>query len=152
MRRDEREITQPSAIAAILASAKVMYIALAENDIPFMVPVFYAWDGTSLYFHSARAGTKIEMLKRNSTLCFAVSTEQGVVEDEVICNFEARHRTVIGLGNAVFIQDEAEKIAALNLIVARFSDKAWTFPAANVRATLVLRIDIISMKGKQHGF
>ncbi|HEY0211560.1 pyridoxamine 5'-phosphate oxidase family protein [Acerihabitans sp.] len=152
MRRDEREITHPAEIAAILDSAKVMYIALAENDIPFMVPVFYAWDGASLYFHSARAGTKIEMLKRNSTLCFAVSTEQGVVEDEVICNFEARHRTVIGLGNAVFIKDEAEKIAALNLIVARFSDKSWSFPIANVRATLVLRIDIISMKGKQHGF
>ncbi|WP_410013005.1 pyridoxamine 5'-phosphate oxidase family protein [Sodalis sp. C49] len=152
MRRDEREITQPAEIAAILDSARVMYIALAQDNIPFMVPVFYAWDGTSLYFHSARAGTKIAMLKKNSTLCFAVSTEQGVVEDEVICNFEARHRTVIGLGNAVFIRDEAEKIAALNLIVARFSDKAWTFPAANVRATLVLRIDIISMKGKQHGF
>lgn len=152
MRRDEREITQPNEINAILQSSKVMYIALAENDVPFMVPVFYAWDGTSLYFHSARAGTKIAMLKRNNTLCFAVSTDHGVVEDDIICNFEARHRTVIGLGKAVFLEDEQEKIAALNKIVARFSDKPWTFPTANVRATLVLRVDIISIKGKQHGF
>jgi len=74
------------------------------------------------------------------------------VEDEVICNFEAKHRTVIGLGNAIFIEDEQEKIAALNRIVARFSDKAWSFPSANVRSTLVLRIDIASIKGKKHGF
>ena len=152
MRRDDREITEQAEIEEIINSTKVMYIALAENDIPFMVPVFYAWDGTSLYFHSARAGTKIAILRKNSAICFATSTDQGVVESDVICNFEAKHRTVIGLGNAVFIEDEQQKIAALNRIVARFSDKNWSFPAANLRATLVLRIDIVSMKGKKHGF
>ncbi len=152
MRRDEREITDPAEINEILNTSKVMYIALADNNIPFMVPVFYAWDGVSLYFHSARSGSKIDILKRNNAICFAISIEQGVVEDEVICNFEAKHRTVIGLGNAVFIEDEQEKITALNRIVARFSDKTWSFPPANVRSTLVLRIDIVSIKGKKHGF
>ncbi len=152
MRRDDREITDRAEIDEILASSKVMYIALADGDMPFMVPVFYAWDGSALYFHSARAGTKIAIIKQNNNLCFAISTEHGVVESEVICNFEARHRTVIGFGKAVFIEQEQEKIAALNLIVARFSDKAWQFPPENLRATRVLRVDVISMKGKKHGF
>jgi hypothetical protein len=36
--------------------------------------------------------------------------------------------------------------------MARFSDKTFTFPAANLTATQVIRIDITSLKGKQHGY
>jgi|SRR5476649_639933 len=152
MRRDEREITDRAEIDDILRTAKVMYLALADDNMPFVVPVFYAWDGTALYFHSAKAGTKIDIINHNPNLCFAISTDQGVVESEVICNFEARHRTVIGFGQAVFIESEPEKIAALDLIVARFSDKAWQYPPENLRATRVLRIDVTDIKGKKHGF
>ncbi len=50
------------------------------------------------------------------------------------------------------MEDEADKIAALNRIVARFTDKAFTYPAGNLKTTAVLRIDIESVKGKKHGF
>lgn len=152
MRRDEREITDPAEIDTILNQERVMYIALSCDDVPFLLPVFYVWNGSSLYFHSARAGSKIEIMKKNRAICFAVSHYGGVVEDDLACNFEARHRTVIGLGQTHFVQDDAEKIAMLHQLMARFSHKSFTFPAANLTATQVIRIDITSMKGKQHGF
>lgn len=152
MRRDEREITDPAGIDAILTQERVMYIALSCDDMPFVLPVFYVWNGTALYFHSARAGSKIEIMKKNPAICFAISHYGGVVEDELACNYEARHRTVIGTGQVQFVQDDAEKIAMLHQLMARFSHKSFTFPAANLKATQVIRIDIASMKGKQHGF
>ncbi|WP_434670715.1 pyridoxamine 5'-phosphate oxidase family protein [Klebsiella sp. B345] len=152
MRRDERELTEPADLDAILSQERVMYIALSSNDVPFLLPVFYVWDGSSLYFHSARAGSKIEIMKRNPAICFAISQYGGVVEDALACNYEARHRTVIGLGQTHFVEDDAEKIAMLHQLMARFSDKNFTFPAANLTATQVIRIEITSMKGKQHGF
>ncbi|WP_437891382.1 pyridoxamine 5'-phosphate oxidase family protein [Phytobacter sp. V91] len=152
MRRDEREITDPAGIDAILTQERVMYIALSSDDMPFVLPVFYVWNGTALYFHSARAGSKIEIMKKNPAICFAISHYGGVVEDELACNYEARHRTVIGTGQVQFVQDDAEKIAMLHQLMARFSHKSFTFPAANLKATQVIRIDIASMKGKQHGF
>lgn len=152
MRRDEREITDPAAIDAILTQERVMYIALSSDDVPFVLPVFYVWNGTSLYFHSARGGSKIEIMKKNPAICFAITHYGGVIEDELACNFEARHRTVIGLGSVSFVQDDAEKIAMLHQLMARFTEKTFTFPAANLTATQVIRIDVASMKGKQHGF
>lgn len=152
MRRDEREITSPAEVDAILTRQRVMYIALSSDDVPFVLPVFYVWNGTSVYFHSARGGSKIEIMKKNPAICFAITEYAGVVEDELACNYEARHRTVIGLGTAHFVQDDAEKIAMLHQLMARFSSKSFTFPAANLTATQVIRIDITSMKGKQHGF
>lgn len=152
MRRKDREITDRAEMDAIIASGKVMHLALADGGTPFVVPVFYAYDGVALYFHSAKTGTKMEMMQRNSTVCFCISGDHGVIESNEPCDFEARHRTVIGLGQAVFVTSEPDKVAALDRIVARFTDRAFEYPKANLKATQVVRIDITSLKGKKHGF
>jgi len=152
MRRKEREITDRAEIDAILAANKVMHLALADNGTPFLVPLFYAYDGTFIYFHSASAGTKIELLKRNPKVCFEVSMDHGIIESEKACDFEARHRTVIGSGKARFVEAESEKISALNRIVARFSDRQFEYPKPTLRQTTVIRIEIESIHGKKHGF
>jgi len=152
MRRKDREITDRAEIDQIIRSAHLMRIALADGDMPFLVPVFYCYDGTSLYFHSAHAGTKIEILKRNNKVCFEISVDHGIIESGEPCDFEAKHRTVIGFGKAAFVKDEAEKIKALDQIVAHFTDKKFEYPKSNLSRTLVVRIDITSIKGKKHGF
>ena len=59
---------------------------------------------------------------------------------------------MIGIGKAVFVEDEAEKIKALDLIVAHFSPTKFVYPKDNLDRTAVIRIDIDSVKGKKHGF
>lgn len=152
VRRKERAITDRAEIDQIIRSDKVMRIALSDNNIPFLVPVFYAYDGEALYFHSAKAGTKIDILKRNNAVCFEISVDQGFIESDKACDFEAKHRTVIGFGKATFVENEAEKIKALDLIVANFSDKKFEYPKSNLSSTAVIRIDIETIKGKKHGF
>lgn len=152
MRRKDREVTDRAEIDAIIRQATVMHLALADAGQPFVVPVFFGYDGRALYVHSARSGTKIELLKRNNRVCFEMTVDHGIIESDKACDFEARHRTVVGFGKAVFVEDEAEKIAALQMIVARFTDKSFDFPAANLKTTAVVRIDIDSVTGKRHGF
>ena len=152
MRRRSREITDRAEIDAILASDKVLHLALARDNVPFLVPVFYGFDGKALYVHSASAGTKIEILKTNNRVCFEVTTENGVVTAEAACDFEAKHRTVIGFGRASFVDDVAEKTRALDLIVSRFTDRKFDYPAEKLGITKVIRIDIDSIKGKAYGF
>ncbi len=152
MRRKDREIAERTEIDAVIRSANVMHLALADNNMPFVVPVFYAYTGAALYFHSARAGTKIEIMKRNSYVCFEISVDNGIIESDKACDFEAKHRTVIGFGQAVFVEDEAEKIRALDMIVSQFSDKKFEYPKSNLNSVAVIRIDIQSINGKKHGF
>jgi len=152
LRRKDREIKERTEIDAILRAGKVMHLALADNNIPFVVPLFYVYDGAALYFHSAKLGTKIEILKRNPVACFEVTLDHGIIESDMACDFEARHRTVIGLGHATFVEDAEQKAQILHRIVAQFTDKTFTFPQANFGQTLVVRIAIDSVKGKKHGF
>ncbi len=151
MRRKEREITDRREIDEIIGLGKVMHLALSDNNLPFLVPVFYAYDGTSLYFHSAKAGTKIGILKRNNNVCFEISIDNGIVESDMACDFEAKHRTVIGFGKATFVESDEDKIQVLDRIVAQFTDKKFEYPKGNLHATAVIRIDIDSIKGKKHG-
>jgi len=152
MRRKEREIKSREEIDGILAASTVMNLAFSDNNVPFLVPVFFAFDGAAIYFHSAYGGTKMGILSRNSVVCFEVSVDQGVIESDAACDFEARHRTVIGFGKAVLVEEMAEKVKALDLIVARFTDKKFPYPQGSLDNTAVIRIEIDSIKGKKHGF
>jgi nitroimidazol reductase NimA-like FMN-containing flavoprotein (pyridoxamine 5'-phosphate oxidase superfamily) len=152
MRRKEREIPDRAEIDEIVYSEKVMHLALSDNNLPFLIPVFYAYDGAALYFHSAKAGTKIEILKRNNNVCFEIYTGFQIIEDDKACDFEAQHRTVIGFGKAFFVESEEEKIQALDKIVGRFTDKKFEYPKGNLQATTIIRIDIELIKGKKHGY
>lgn len=151
MRREDREITDPAQLQQILSAGHLMHLALASADEPFVLPLFYAYDGEALYFHSARRGTKMALLARNPKVCFCISDYQGVIADNLACNFEARHSTVIGQGLCELIEDKAQKVAVLDRIVARFSDRHFDYPDASLTATSVVRIQIVAMKGKQHG-
>ena len=152
MRRKDREITDRSEIDSILLSAHLMRIALVDGDMPFLVPVFYAFDAGALYFHSAQNGSKMEILQRNNNVCFEISIDNGIIESDAACDFEAKHRTVIGTGKALLVEDRAEKIKALDLIVAHFTEEKFSYPQANFDRTAVMRIEISSIKGKKHGF
>ncbi|MGE4267257.1 MAG: pyridoxamine 5'-phosphate oxidase family protein [Deferribacterales bacterium] len=68
MRRKPRQITEMSKITEILKKRQVMNLVLADSNIPFTVPVFYVYDGTAIYVHSALADTKIEMMKKKSRM------------------------------------------------------------------------------------
>lgn len=152
MRRKEREIVDSAEIDAILGQGKVMHLALADGNVPFVVPVFYAYDGKAIYFHSARAGAKIDILRRNNLVCFEISLDHGIVESDKACDFEARHRTVIGLGRASFLEGGDAKTDVLDRIVAKFTDKKFDYTSAEVQRVLVVKVDIESVKGKKHGF
>ncbi|MGE4267256.1 MAG: hypothetical protein AB7F25_07465 [Deferribacterales bacterium] len=75
-----------------------------------------------------------------------------MIESDKACILNAKHRIVIGLENAVFVEDETEKTEALDMIVALFTDKKLEYPLNNLKGTVVIRIDIESIKGKKHGF
>jgi len=152
MRRRDREITERTEIDELLREGKVMHLALSDDNVPFLVPLFYAYDGKAIYFHSAQAGTKIDILKRNNLVRFEVAGEYAILESDSACDFEAKHKTAIGLGRAVFVEGEDEKAAILDMIVGRFTARKFEYPKKNVKRTFVIRIDIESIKGKKHGF
>ena len=67
MRRKDREITDRGLIAGMLDMAEILHIAFRGEPFPYIVPVNfgYEWQGDELvfFFHSAREGRKLDLLR-----------------------------------------------------------------------------------------
>ncbi|MFO7576502.1 MAG: pyridoxamine 5'-phosphate oxidase family protein [Pelovirga sp.] len=149
MRRHEKEVTDRTELEEILQQGRICHLAIPAGAVPYLVPMNYAYRDGQLYFHSAPAGRKMELLQSQPLVSFSVVIDGGVVETEEACNWSSRFRSVIGQGRIELVEREADKCAALHLLMAQFSDKHFTFAARQVAATAIFRLVITTMSGKE---
>ena len=149
MQKKEREIQDPSEIEAILDKARVCRLALAEDNRPYVVPLNFGYKDNCLYFHTGKAGKKIDILQRNNRVCFQVDVDLEVVESENPCDWNMNYRSVIGHGRAVFLEDPAEKKHALDIIVEHYGAAKSDYDEARLRRLTLIKVQIERMTGKR---
>lgn len=148
MRRSEKEITDKSAIEAIINASLVCRLALSDGDQPYIVPLSFGYQDRILYFHSALEGKKIDILKKNNRICFEFDVNTKIIEAEKACKWGMKYQSVIGFGKAVLVENIQEKQKALNIIMNHYSDRNWQFPDKVIKKTAIIKIEIESMTGK----
>ena len=149
MIRSEKEIQDPGEIDAILQSAAVCRIAMCEGDRPYIVPVTFAVRNSRLYFHCAKSGKKIDMLKANASVCFEVDIPGELVRGQTACVWGMKYRSVIGFGQAYFIEKAGEKKKALDLLMKKYSGKeSFVYADDALDKVLVVGVRIEKMSGK----
>jgi len=149
MRRREQEITDRAELRAILEAARVCRVAMVDGDRPYLLPLSFALDGDDLILHSAREGRKLEVLRRNPRVCFEVEDGVSLVTAGEACDFTFRFRTVVGNGEAEFVEDPAERSRLLGLFGPRYGAPPHPPPDAEVRRTQVLRVRVTELTGKR---
>jgi hypothetical protein len=158
MRRKQSEITDKSAIEAILQRARIGRLAtLGADGYPYITPVNYVYWQESVYFHCALVGEKLDNIRRHGKVCFEVDIplaylDTGFDKDMPACDVGQFYQCVVIRGRAETIDGIAEKVAALNAImashegVAQFTGITAETPAAARCAVVAIRIE--SMTGK----
>jgi len=152
MRRKDKEIDDILLIEQILATAQVCRLAMSLNDEPYVVPMNFGYKDRGLYFHCAREGKKIDILKRNNRVCFEVETHTGIIKSGKPCNWGMKYMSVIGYGKVSFINDSNEKIEALKIILNQYYKGEFDFTDADIDKIDVFKVDIESMTGKKSGY
>jgi uncharacterized protein len=152
MRRSDKEIKDLEEIDAILRDAPVCRIAMAAGDHPYIVPVNFAVSGGHLYFHSATAGKKIDMLRKNSAVCFEVDIPGDLVSGETACSWGIKYKSVIGFGQAYFIEGTDEKKKALNILMKKYAGRDFfSFADDALDKVCVIGVRIENISGKRAG-
>jgi nitroimidazol reductase NimA-like FMN-containing flavoprotein (pyridoxamine 5'-phosphate oxidase superfamily) len=152
MRRAEREIKDRQTIDEILRQATVCRLGLCDDGMPYVVPLNFGYDGERLYFHSAREGRKMEVLKANPNVCFEVDVDHELVPTETACDWGTKFRSVIGFGKAWLVEDPEGKKQALDVILGHYSDGYYEYTEEALAKVAVIRIEIESITGKQSGY
>ena len=73
MRRDEREVCGKEEIFDILSRCDTVRIAMNGGDYPYVIPMTFGCELKNgeiiIYFHSAGAGRKWEILNKDPKVC-----------------------------------------------------------------------------------
>jgi len=152
MRRKEKEITDKKEIEQIFEDAKVCRLGLIDGKTPYIVPLNFGYEKDTLYFHSALVGRKIGILKKNPDVCFEIDIPGKTISSDKACNWSMAFLSVIGEGRVLFIDNESEKIEALNIIMSHYSDNGeWDFNKKMVEKTVVFKLEIENISVKRSG-
>ena len=152
MRRKDKEITDKKIIDDLLATAEVCRMAMVDDGEPYIVPVNYGYRDNVLYVHSAAAGRKIDILKRNSRVCFEIESPSTIVKHAEPCHWGTKARSLVGYGRVEIITDVSEKKRGLDIIMAHYGKQDLNvYDEEQLRRVVILKISIESVACKQLG-
>jgi nitroimidazol reductase NimA-like FMN-containing flavoprotein (pyridoxamine 5'-phosphate oxidase superfamily) len=149
MRRSDKAVIEQAAIEKILRAGTICQLAFAAEPAPYLVTLNYGYHDGTLYFHSAREGRKIELIKKSSAVAFTVALDLGLIKGETACDWSVRFQSVVGHGQIVLLESLEEKRCGLDLFMAQYSDETFSYPEKMLQATAVFKLVIDEMTVKQ---
>jgi uncharacterized protein len=151
MRRNDHDISDREELEAVLRETKVCRLGCSDDGCPYIVPLSFGYSDGAIYLHSAPAGHKIAILKKNPDCCVEVDECREIIHAEKPCHWGMHYRSVLCRGRAHFISDPGEKQAGLNCIMDHYGSGPYSFSEKELQGVCVIRIDISEMTGKKSG-
>lgn len=149
MRRKDRELS-PQDARTVLEQSEYGFLATVNEDgSPYCVPMNGVLVGDVLYFHGAKAGQKLDNLRRDGRACFSavLSAENQPAE------FTFLYASCVATGVLCEIADEAERMAAIRAICQKYSAEyvdtdAYTRTLKSMPALVLFKLEIETLTGK----
>ena len=115
MHKAERQLSDADTMAILKKGDHGTLSVQGDDGYPYATPINYIIVDDKLYIHSAPYGYKIECLKRDPKCCFSAIISAEIIPSKITAAFES----VVMTGTAVFVEDRAEKQAALEAFVTQ---------------------------------
>lgn len=154
MRRKDRERDVAFAKAVMDRCTHGTVAISTGTDTPYCLPLSLVRVDNCLYFHCAREGRKVDLLRKNPRVCVSfVDTDTPTVVPPAM--FTTYFRSAIATGTAFEVTDEEEKIEALRALCQRMTPEGMTGDLfdraiqASLHLTCVWRIDMDQITGKE---
>jgi len=153
MRQSKKEIKDRDVIIRLLADCHVGRLGTVGLDgYPMVKPLNFVYSEGRIYLHSAREGEKIDDIRRDNRVCFEADLPIALVKAaENPCGAEYLYRSVVIKGRAFIVEDEAERLHGLKLLMDKYQPEGGFGPflEEKLKLTSVIRIDIEDMTGKE---
>jgi nitroimidazol reductase NimA-like FMN-containing flavoprotein (pyridoxamine 5'-phosphate oxidase superfamily) len=138
-------------IDAIIDATLVAHVGTVREGKPIVVPMLCVRDGDWLLLHgSPAAGTLLR--GRDQDVCVTFSQLDGLVLARSAFHHSLNYRSVMVLGRAELVRDDAERSVALERLMERFvpGRQATLRPttASELKQTAVLRVSLAAASAK----
>src|SRR6266545_6573332 len=116
-RHPERGVYERPAIDAILDEVLFCHVGFVVDEQPYVIPMIHARAGDVLYLHGSPASRMLRTLAEGVDVCVTATLLDGLVLARSVYNHSMNYRSAVVLGRARVIEERAEKLAALEVIV-----------------------------------
>jgi len=144
---DRKEIDE------ILKKCKTCYLAMSDNDFPYILPMNFGMDGDRVILHSAQQGRMWETIRKNPKVCinWTLGEDLAWQDEQVACSYRVQSKSVIIEGIAEIIDDDVEKERIFKQFMTQYSDLSFKFNAPAIRNVGVIVVPISKISAKEFG-
>jgi len=152
MRRIRQLMSAERASEVLTRCSNGVLACMGDEDYPYAVPLNYVWFDGRIYFHSAKAGHKIDAIIKTPKVSFAVIDEDKIVSAEYTSYF----RSVVIFGRARIVEHDGgdgEWTTAFRALVEKYSgDRPEEEKATEItrcERSHIIAIDVDHITGKE---
>ena len=124
-RLPERARYDAETLHAIIDEALICHVGFIVPDdrgeSPVVIPTIHWRDGDTLYFHGSAASRMLRTLRGGVDACVTVTLLDGLVLARSAFHHSMNYRSVVVFGKAREVTDRAEKLHALERLMAHIT-------------------------------
>ncbi|MEK6280848.1 MAG: pyridoxamine 5'-phosphate oxidase family protein [Acidobacteriota bacterium] len=136
----------------ILDEALICHVGFVAEGQPYVIPTGYGRIGDTLYIHGSAASRMLRSLAKGIDVCVTVTLTDGLVLARSAFHHSMNYRSVVVLGKATVVEDQQEKLIALEAFANHIIPHRWTEVRApteeELKATLVLALPLVEVSAK----
>ena len=148
MRRSKQLLSMEDTVAVMQRCTNGVLGCMGDEDYPYAVPISFVYFNDKIYFHSAKAGHKIDAIMKNPKVSFTVIDEDTIVSEKYTTYF----RSIIAFGKARIVEGD-ERLEAFKALVEKYAgdqpEDAKHKEINECMQTYIISIDIEHMTGKE---
>ena len=157
MRRKDRQMTDQKNIDTCIEGCFFTTLVMVDEGRPYAIPINFGYVDGTFYLHSARAGKKVDILKKNGKvpvqLLFVSKAElkDSASADAPACDLSCTYASVIVEGDLEEVYDEEEAMKGMRAMLNIVGKKEKKLAAENLQSILIMKVTVRSMTGKANG-
>lgn len=109
MRKIRKKMDKDQAMAVLHSARRAVLAMNGEDGYPYAIPINFVFADGRIWFHCAKAGQKIDCLKKDSKVCLT-TWDDGYKDPG---DWAWRLHSVVVFGRVHFVEEKEEKIRRL---------------------------------------
>ncbi|QQS40822.1 MAG: pyridoxamine 5'-phosphate oxidase family protein [Acidobacteriota bacterium] len=144
-------------VFGILDEAFLCHVGFSVEGQPFVIPTLYARDGETIFIHGSSISRMLKNLSEGLRACVTVTITDGIVLARSAFHHSMNYRSVTIFGQGALVEDENEKVRALeviseNVLPGRWADsRGPTKKELDVTSVIAIRIEDAAAKIREGG-
>ncbi len=148
MRRAEKEIKDRSQIESIIQAARVCRLGLVDGDEAYIVPMNFGYSDNCLWFHCAKEGRKMDLVRRTGKASFEIDIDEGLVLDRDAYKCSNNFKCVMGKGTIEVVSDPSERAKGVEALMKHYHPGDYVVTDRCMDKTVVLKLEVESLSCK----